>query len=412
MNDLMYAALRWQQGMTDGHFNSTRKSLRLCGQVPHGDHILTYRKSDGSSVILSGLMRCESASACVVCSARIAKGRGEWLAQVFEKALERDETISMLTLTVRHKKGDDLRTLLAAMEASYRNLQGTHAFKQLRSKFNAKFVRVTEVTHGKNGFHPHFHIAIIHSKGVDFKLFKAEMTDIWVRWIQNHGLLAPIDDKALNLVENATNEQRAWYLTKSNGLSSLEVTNGRYKVAKGENMSIWGVHALAVAGDYQSGKIWRAYEEGIYKKRIFVISRGMSEEYGVEMATESEMAKNELAEFAPEIADNLQYVCSTVEFTGAINRETYRRIRKLNLQDEFREAIRTDCLKDFLHDFGLQTSYDLNDLLYRHELKAELRQNMSEAIKNYEPTKFDISNQALELGELYVQVQKTLTNTF
>ena len=138
MNDQMYKALKWQQGQTDSKFNSTRRSLRLCGVVPHGDHVLTYRKSDGSSVVLSGLMRCESASACVVCSARIAKGRGEWLSQIFQKALERQENISMLTLTVRHKKGDDLRTLLEAMEASYRNVQGTQAFKDLRSKYNAK----------------------------------------------------------------------------------------------------------------------------------------------------------------------------------------------------------------------------------------------------------------------------------
>jgi hypothetical protein len=406
--------------MTNGEFNSTRKSLRLCGQVPHGDHVLTYRKTDGSAVVISGLMRCESASACVVCSARIAKGRGEWLSKVFEQAVERGETISMLTLTVRHKKGDDLRTLLQAMEASYRNLQGTHAFKQLRSKYNAKFVRVTEVTYGKNGFHPHFHIAIIHSQGVNFNLYRSELTDIWCKWIVNNGLLAPLAKNALNIVENATNEQRAWYLTKSNGLSSLEVTNGRYKVAKGENMSIWGVHSLAVAGDYKSGKVWRAYEGGIYKKRIFVVSRGMSEEYGVYMKSEGEMSADEFTlsipeaegQFGSEIADNLQNVCMTVAFTGAINRETFRRIKKLNLQDEFREAIRTDCLKEFLFNFGLQQSYDLQDLLYRHELKAELRQNMSEAIKKGESQKFDIANQALELGELYVKVQKTLQGSF
>ena len=371
MNDQMYSALRWQQGMTEGKFNSTRKSLRLCGQVPHGSHVLTYRKADGSSVVLSGLMRCGSASACVVCSARVAKGRGEWLSEIFNKALERDETISMLTLTVRHKRGDDLRSLLAAMEQSYRNLQGTHAFKELRKKYNAKFVRVTEVTHGKNGFHPHFHIAIIHSKGVDFGLYRSEITSIWSKWLQNAGLLAPIDEKAVNIVENATNEQRAWYLTKSNGLSSLEVTNGKYKISKGENLSIWQLHALAVSGEWRAAEIWREYETSIYKKRIFVVSRGMQEEYGVYMKSDEEMAKDELALENPEFADNLHSFCNTLEFTGAINRETYRRIKKMKLQDEFREAIRFNQLDEFLHENKLQTCYKYDDLLekYRNFLK-------------------------------------------
>lgn len=397
--------------MTEGKYNSTRKSLRLCGQVPHGSHVLTYRKLDGSSVVLSGLMRCGSSSACVVCSARVAKARGDWLSQVFNKAIEREETISMLTLTVRHKRKDDLRSLLAAMEASYRNLQGTYAFKELRKKHNAKFVRVTEVTYGKNGFHPHFHIAIIHSKGVNFGLYRSEITSIWSKWLVNNGLEAPIDEKAVNIVENATNEQRAWYLTKSNGLSSLEVTNGKYKIAKGENMSIWQLHSLAVSGDWKSGEIWREYETSIYKKRIFVISRGMAEEYGVELMTEENAVKDELGDSGDSFADNLHSGVIPLQFTGAINKETFRRIKKMKLQDEFREAIRHNALSEFLHDNQLQTCYLYDDIKYRNDAKPELLEIMAEAVTENDAEKFNKAYQALELGELFQQLENTLSNT-
>lgn len=371
-------------------------------------------------------MRCESASACVVCSARIAKGRGEWLSQIFNKALDRAEVISMLTLTVRHKRGDDLKTLFNAMEASYRNLQGTQAFKDLRTKYNAKFIRVTEITHGRNGYHPHFHIAIISNPlpKVDgnslWNHYKREITDTWGRWVVNNGLEAPDPEIAVNLVENATNEQRAWYLTKSNGLSSLEVTNGKYKVAKGENISIWGIHSLAVSGDSQALKIWQEYEQAVYKKRIFVVSRGMQEEYGVYMKSDSEMAKDEFSDTLPEIADNLHCEADNLSpiadnqliFVGAINRETWRRIVKMKLMNDFRNAISENTLDQFLHINELQGSYSYEDIRVRNDLSGELLDSMRQSLNKKDLKTYHEALQALELGELLPVLNKTLLNSF
>jgi hypothetical protein len=361
-------------------------------------------------------MRCQSASACVVCSARIAKGRGEWLSAVFNRAKQNGENISMITLTVRHKKGNDLKHLFEAMEQAYRNVQGTQAYKDLRRKFNAKFVRVTEVTHGRNGYHPHFHIAVIHDPTIVISTLKKEIQDTWCRWIENNGLLAPEPEIAVDIVDNATNEQRAWYLTKSNGLSSLEVTNGKYKVAKGENMSIWGIHALAVSGDSKSGQIWREYEQAMYKKRIFVVSRGMQEEYGLYMKSDADLSKDEFVLDVPEIADNLHYLEADDQpmlvFVGAINKETWRKIKQLKLQSEFREAIRNDLLDEFLDEYHLQRSYKYDDIRIRHELKAEILAGMHAAMDNYEPAEFDKLNQAYDLGELLPLLDKTLNGAF
>ena len=157
--------------------NSSRKNLRLCGRVPIHKEGFIYLFKNGDTPVISGLMRCNSASACVVCSSRIAKARGQWLGDVFNSAIDKGYTISMLTLTVPHKKGDSLESLQLAMEAAYTNVQGTIAYKDARLLYGAYFVRSLEVTHGKNGWHPHFHVAIIHKPGLNWDIYRREIAD-------------------------------------------------------------------------------------------------------------------------------------------------------------------------------------------------------------------------------------------
>ena len=203
--------------------------------------------------------------------------------------------ISMITLTVRHTKKDSLKSLISAMEKAYQNLQGTHAFKDLRNSYNAKFVRVTEVTYGKNGFHPHFHVAVIHDKGVKFSSYSSELENTWIKHIEKNGLFAPKAGVAMDITENADNDQRAWYLTKASGGMSLEISNGRNKRAMGENMSIWQVHGHAVNGSLDALKVWSQYESEIKGKRLISPSRGLEAFFGIKWKGEAEAVGDEFS---------------------------------------------------------------------------------------------------------------------
>ena len=313
-------------------------------------------------------MRCQSPSCCVVCSSAISKARGEWLYDVFDRAIhEMDMSVSMLTLTVRHKKGDDLKTLLSAMEQAYTNISSTHAFKELRNEYRAKFIRVLEVTYGKNGFHPHFHIAIIHDKGTPLTTYRAELEDTWIRFLVKQGLEAPKAEIAVDIVENASNEQRAWYLTKANGLSSLEFTARDSKEAKNGNLGIWQVHANAVDGDKASRSIWQEYEKAIKGKRIISPSRGMADFFGIYWKKDQEIEVDTiLSQFSD--ADKLQRVKQNepLLFVGAITPVVWTALKKKRLLTEFRSVIKygPEALQDWLilHDinYRLVTREDIN----------------------------------------------------
>jgi hypothetical protein len=302
-------------------------------------------------------MRCNSASACVVCSARIAKARGEWLGKVFDSAIEKGYTISMLTLTVPHKKGDSLESLQLAMEAAYTNVQGTIAYKDARLLYGAYFVRSLETTYGNNGWHPHFHVAIIHKPGINWDIYRKEIADAWCKNIQRDrkinrkvkidgvthiqtieisGLRAPNEEIAVHILENATNAQRAEYLTKLSGISSLEFTNSAGKTAKADgNLNIWQIHGKAVQGWEKARKalpsthkkgymstgeiskalsndrleekyaldeetsrniqLWNEYEQAMTGKKIISVSRNMATVFGVNWLSDQSIAEDEFS---------------------------------------------------------------------------------------------------------------------
>jgi formate-dependent nitrite reductase cytochrome c552 subunit len=99
-------------------------------------------------------------------------------------------------------------------------------------------------------------------------------------------------------------------------------------------------------------------------------------------------------------------------FVGAINKETWRRIKKAKLVNEFRESIRTHTLDDFLTENHFQTSSSYDDIRIRHELSSDLVEQMRNCLDRYDPAGFDQANQAHNLGELFPLLDQTLNNSF
>ena len=363
-------------------------------------------------------MRCGSPASCVVCSSRVAKARGEWLAKIRQSALAKGQVLSMLTLTVRHNKEQALKTLVDAMEQAYTNMSSSRAYVELRKKYNAKFVRVTEVTHGeKNGWHPHFHIAIFHDQGAAFDTYKSEFYDMWSRHLVAQGLEAPSREIGVHVIAESTNEQWGWYLTKASGSASLEYTNGKYKIAKGENRGIWQVHSDAVGGDIRSKFLWQEYEQAMMRKRLISVSRGLEEAFGVSYLGDQEAANDETMDISAEdviedtlsnlsIADNLQY---RLKFVGAISNTTWKRILFAKLHRQFREAIvqRPDDLQNWLDENGIfGRIITAQDISYRHAIKPEILKEIDIAMSQANFDHWGKLEGSIEIADLAPHIRR------
>lgn len=65
---------------------------------------------------------------------------------------------SMVTLTMPHHAGDELRELLDRLLAAWRRVRATRTVREILARRVGASVRALEITIGDNGWHPHIHL--------------------------------------------------------------------------------------------------------------------------------------------------------------------------------------------------------------------------------------------------------------
>jgi len=214
-----------------------------CGK-PLGHVVELQRHKEHGSGSINGVATCKSVWACPVCRTRIIQERSEELKQLYDKWRDQGGHVFMLTLTVPHKKGDNLAELYGS------NAQGTGisgAMAKFRSSrdFGRLFkeksgylgdVRGVEVTWGKqNGFHPHVHMLIFSKYTFDFKEFRHRFYKTWSRACVESGLKRPSWEHGVD-VSYCEDPEQAQYIAKWSAATEL-VSDGMKKARAG-NFSI------------------------------------------------------------------------------------------------------------------------------------------------------------------------------
>jgi hypothetical protein len=106
--------------------------------------------------------------ACYACQRRLA----HTVAPRIEAIVRAMQWPTMITLTLRHDEGDSLRELLTQLQSSWLRLTRTSIWKSVRGG-----VKILEVKHGDNGWHPHLH-AIVDCKWIARDALRAEWSRI------------------------------------------------------------------------------------------------------------------------------------------------------------------------------------------------------------------------------------------
>lgn len=114
------------------------------------------------------LMFCGNVWACPVCAPKVAERRSSEVQEAIAWAKSNDLHISMLTLTTPHTFLDSCKDLVQLVTKSWSSVTGHYSYNSTggpRSSPGIKhtlgvegYIKAFEVTHGRNGWHPHFHI--------------------------------------------------------------------------------------------------------------------------------------------------------------------------------------------------------------------------------------------------------------
>lgn len=296
--------------------------VTVCLRNRIGDSVEVHQHLKTQKAFYSGLMICASVWNCPVCAAKISEKRRTELTKATNAHKVAGGQMAMLTLTVSHKRSDDLQALLGAFNDAVGHMFKVGKFTKIREDMGIiGRVKALEVTHGMNGWHPHAHIILFYEHEVDisdisdiskrmYKLWSNACTKYGLKTSQRYGLS----------LQGADYVQA--YLTKHGSWSiEQEMTKSHVKTGRAGSMTPFDLLRDVLTNDDEVSKgLFEEYARAFKGRRQLHWSRGLKDHFEIIDKTDEEVAKEK-----EEHADVL----------GSLNAATWRHLYKNELRAQF-----------------------------------------------------------------------------
>ena len=316
----------------------------------------------------SNLQWCGSVWLCPDCSYRITQERKKELSDAMKACRDKRLHVAMLTLTVPHYLGDDLRTLLKKMSkakhALWTNRDSRHYFSENFPMVG--HITATEVKYSdNNGWHPHFHILIFLEnkyQDEDIALLQNELYELWADKCVKAGLGKPSKAHGLDLKIGSKDDVLADYISKW-GLAE-EMTQAHQKIGKKnrQSLTVWEILDLSrmeVSTKDKYGHLFSVYASAFKGRRQLFWSKGLKELLKVEEKSDEQLAnKHTQDELQDEIFEEVISLTEQDWWAICFHRLRVEFLELIEL-DIARNGINTDfkAVKDFL--WTLKYPYDV-----------------------------------------------------
>lgn len=147
---------------------SRNHRTRGCGvRCVRGDGVDVEVRVDakGRRARWMGVQRCEHRWTCPVCARRIVTQRRQQIVDAVTRGADvaRGRRWQMVTLTLRHHAGMRLDDLIRGAQAAWRRTRQRGTVQRAWRANVRATVRALELTHGRNGWHPHLHVLMLAS---------------------------------------------------------------------------------------------------------------------------------------------------------------------------------------------------------------------------------------------------------
>ncbi len=243
-----------------------------CHRYRLGMQVDVWHFASKGSAAYGGLETCANVWCCPLCAAKISERRRVDLIAGVNQWRQEGHSVALMSLTFPHGAGDSLTVILDAFLKAYRRLTGHRSYRELQTRYGIQgAIRALEVTHGRNGWHPHAHILLFLDAEVDQAQLVADVYPLWVKACALAGLPAP---SLQHGVDVSNGDYAARYASKW-GLES-EVTKGMQKRGEGGNRSPWDLLRSSLADDdAQARALFAEYALAFKGKKQLVWSRGL-----------------------------------------------------------------------------------------------------------------------------------------
>lgn len=221
----------------------------------------------------SNLMICGSVWTCPVCASKITEKRRAELSQGVQKWQDNGGGVLLLTLTVPHYAHQRLQTVLKGISDARGRMLNRKPWKRLSSSLGiVGQIRATEVTHGANGWHPHFHVLLFLRDPLAKSEIDGTNAAILEQW-KSACVAAGLPEPNQHGVSLEDGSKAAAYASKW-GLEH-EMTKGHVKKGREGGKTPFDLLRSHLAGDPAAGSLFSEYAKAFKGKRQLVWSSGL-----------------------------------------------------------------------------------------------------------------------------------------
>lgn len=278
------------KGVVNGILPGSRTHKCHRWRVP-AQTLRVMHSAEHGKAFYAGLQVCASVWLCPICAPKISERRRVELKAAIDEAINQGLTVMLMTLTVPHGLGDDLGAMLDRMMTAYADTSSDRSGIAARKAFAlVGTVRVLEVTHGRNGWHPHFHVLLFVAPGKNPEEVQAIMTPVWQSACVKRGLPRPSDEHGVDV---RGGHEAASYAAKW-GLEH-EMTKGHLKAPRdAKGLTPWGLLLDCLeTKSHRSRLLWTTYAAAFKGRRQLCWSKGLRKLLQVEELDDAEIVAKE-----------------------------------------------------------------------------------------------------------------------
>lgn len=262
--------------------------VAACGRATTGAGGVGVRLTAGAAGY-SGLQSCGSVWADPVCSSKILARRAVEIGAALSQGQALGHGLGFVTLTMRHRRGQSLDELWSAAGKAWQRAISGKAWEAAQRRCGVVgWVRVWEVTTGRNGWHVHVHAVVVFDQGgsVDrLDQVASGMFGRWSRGLEAAGLDAPLrrgqewhlvagDDGGQSVAEYLAKLGRSAAGGAALGLELTHVRPGRSRSALA-TAPVWSLLDQAADGEAAAIHGWHEWERASKGRRQVGWSKGL-----------------------------------------------------------------------------------------------------------------------------------------
>jgi len=282
---------RFQLQKTARSILPDKHRIQSCHRTTAHGTIYATIETNGERSRLAGVHTCDSA-VCPVCAPKIAMRHAKELAAACTAAYAKGWRVLHITYTLSHHLGEPLEYVLSNISLARRKyfLAG-RGYQSIKAAVGIEgSARAAEVTHGQNGWHPHYHELLFVSGDIP-EDFEETLSKRWILAVKKVGGIATAEH-GLKIEEGS--ERISDYINKFGRLPEegghsveMELSHGHSKIARKGGKTPFALLEAAYRGSDADAALFVEYARGMAGKALIRWSKGLRELLELDTADES-----------------------------------------------------------------------------------------------------------------------------